>query len=128
MMDEHTAWLPPHRTIVTGDNIDAMRRIMPEDQREAITVGCMIWRCPSDVDTWTEPCGSTLSYWPDTQRGALHHDGDLDGSLWGTWRDGELHLDDGIAVDATSRILHVLLGSASVAMQNHEPDIWITDP
>jgi len=126
-MAEQTSWLPDHRTIVTADNIDTVRSRLPEDQREAIAVGCIMWRVPHDVDTWLEPCGSTLSYWPNG-RGAVHHDGDLTGSSWGTWSNGELLLDDGIAVDVTGRILHVWLGSISVATHDHEQEIEITDP
>jgi len=113
MMDDQGSWLPAHRTIVTTDNIDAVRPMLPQDQREEIAVGCMMWRCPPDVNTWAEPCGSTLSYWPDRDRGALHHDGDLAGSSWGTWRGGELMLEDGIAVDVTARVVRVWLGSTS---------------
>lgn len=112
-MDDQTSWLPDHHVIVTPDNIDAVRSTLPQDQREEITVGCFTWRCPIDVDTWLESCGSTLSYWPRTQRGALYHDGDLDGSSWGEWRGGKLMLDEGLTADVTGHILHVWLGSTS---------------
>jgi len=64
MIEDPISWLPDHRAIVTVDNLDAIRLTLPEDQREVVTVGCSTWRCPSDVDTWAEPFGSTLSYWP----------------------------------------------------------------
>lgn len=121
MMDDQAPWLPDHHVIVTPDNLDAVRSRLPDDQREAITVGCITWRMPDDVDTWAEPCGTTLTYWPETRRGALHHDGDLGGSSWGTWRGGELLLDDGLAVDVTGRILHVWL-TPSTEEHDHEPE------
>lgn len=51
MMHEQAGWLPPHRKIVTVDNIDAVRSRLPEDQRHVIAVGCIMWRVPHDVDT-----------------------------------------------------------------------------
>jgi len=120
MIEDAIPRFPDHRTIVTADNIDAVRARLPEDQRHAIAVGCIMWRVPHDVDTWLEPCGSTLTYWPD-RRGAVHHDGEVGRSAWGTWHRGELLLDDGLAVDVTGRILHVRLGSTSIETHDREP-------
>lgn len=123
MTDHDTARFPEHHIIVSTDNIEQVRRTLPDDQQSQIKLRCLVWRMPIGVDTWLEPCGSTLTYWPDTQRGALCHDGDPDGSSWGTWRGGELHLDDGLAVDVHGRVLHVWLGSGSVETHNHETGI-----
>lgn len=120
MMDEPLGF-PHHGTIVKVDNLDAVRSRLPADQREMIVAGCVTWRMPDDVDTWSEPCGSTLSYWPQDSRGALCHDGDLNGSAWGTWRDGELLLDDGLAVDVHGCINRVWLSSAETDDPRLEP-------
>ena len=110
MTDHDTARFPDHHVIVTGNNIEQVRRTLPEDQRGLIRVGCVTWRMPEDVDTWAEPMGATLTYWPEDARGALHEDGSLDGSQWGVWHGGELWLQDGYAVDVTGRILRIILG------------------
>ena len=101
---------PSHRLVIDNDNIEHARSIMPDDQRSLVRAGCQIWRMPPEVDKWVEPMGVTLSFWPDTQRGALHLDGSLDGSSWGMWHAGELWLDDGIAVDVHGRTLRIVLG------------------
>ncbi len=108
--DIATSRFPAHRTVVTERNIDTVRSILPDDQRALIRIGCLTWRMPPDVDTWVEPCGVTMTYWPEGARGALHCDGTADGSEWGTWRGDELWLDDGFAADVNGRILRVILG------------------
>lgn len=110
MTDHDTARFPEHHIIVSTDNIEQVRRTLPDDQQSQIKLGCLVWRMPIGVDDWSEPCGITMTFWPSDRRGALHHDGSLDGSEWGVWHRDELWLDEGIAVDMSGRVLRVIFG------------------
>lgn len=90
--DIDTSRFPAHRIVVNDNNIDTVKSTLPDDQSDLIRPGCLMWRMPPDVDTWMEPMGVTLTYWPENGRGALHEDGSLDGSDWGTWHGAELWL------------------------------------
>ncbi len=110
MIEDDTARFPDHHLVVTAENIDAVRSTLPDDQQSLIEPGCLVWRMPPGVDEWAEPMGVTMTYWPQDRRGALHHDGSLDGSEWGVWHHDELWIDEGFAVDATGRVLRVIFG------------------
>lgn len=102
MTDDPTSHFPDHRIVVTEENLDAVRALLPADQRPHIEVGCWMWRMP---DGGIPYCDTILTYWPRSNRGALAYDGNDGPSGWGTWHGDKLYLDDYAIVDVGGHIV-----------------------
>lgn len=87
------------QTVVTAENLEAVRESLPPDQGTELVPGCITWRFPLER---TAGYG-TITVW-ENGRAAVCHNAN---SLWGDWHEGtrRVALDSGGECDDEGRTL-----------------------